>query len=164
MLNITPNTSIDPLKSHPAYSTAIVAPGEINDRYRHNTPAQTIGYPMGSLLGLYMDAELMKIAGLNAYAYRGSHGQSLEMATRCYACFAKYAGFAKVVTAENSGKCPDAQQYFGVIVNGVGENVLIGAYRFPNDDDLIALDASAKAELVPSVFSLEPILFGKWRD
>jgi len=164
LLNITPNTSIDPLKSHPAYSTAIVAPGEINDRYRHNTPAQTIGYPMGSLLGLYMDAELMKIAGLNAYAYRGSHGQSLEMATRCYACFAKYAGFAKVVTAENSGKCPDAQQYFGVIVNGVGENVLIGAYRFPNDDDLIALDASAKAELVPSVFSLEPILFGKWRD
>jgi len=51
-----------------------------------------------------------------------------------------------------------------VIVNGVGENVLIGAYRFPNDDDLIALDAPAKAELVHSVFSLEPVLFGKWRD
>lgn len=49
-------------------------------------------------------------------------------------------------------------------MNGVGENVLIGAYRFPNDDDLIALDASAKAELRRSVFSLEPILFGKWRD
>lgn len=86
------------------------------------------------------------------------------MATDYYACFAKYAGFAKFITAENSSKCPDAQQYFGVIVNGVGENVLIGAYRFPNDDDLIALDASAKAELRRSVFSLEPILFGKWRD
>jgi hypothetical protein len=164
LLNITPNTSVDPLKSHPAYSTSIVAPGEINDRYRHSTPAQTIGYPMGSLQGLYMAAELMKNVGLNAYAYRGSHGQSLEMATDYYACFAKYAGFAKVIAAENSRKCPDAQQYYGVIVNGVGENVLIGAYRFPNDENLIALDASAKAELVHSVFSLEPILFGKWRD
>jgi hypothetical protein len=134
LLNITPNTSVDPLKNHSAYSTAIVAAGEINDRYRHANPAQTIGY------------------------------QSLEMATDYYACFAKYAGFAKFITAENSRKCPDAQQYYGVIVNGVGENVLIGAYRFPNDDDLIALDASAKAELAISVFSLEPILFGKWRD
>jgi hypothetical protein len=164
LLNITPNASIDPLKNHPAYSTAIVAPGEINDRYRHANPAQTIGYPMGSLQGLYMATELMKIAGLNAYAYRGTHGQSLEMATDYYACFAKYAGFAKFITAENSRQCPDAQQYYGVIVNGVGENVLIGAYRFPNDDELISLDAPAKAELAISVFSLEPILFGKWRD
>ena len=164
LLNITPNTSVDPLKNHSAYSTAIVAAGEINDRYRHANPAQTIGYPMGSLQGLYMAAELMKIAGLNAYAYRGTHNQSLEMATDYYACLAKYAGFAKFITAENSRKCPDAQQYYGVIVNGVGENVLIGAYRFPNDDDLIALDASAKAELAISVFSLEPILFGKWRE
>ena len=74
---------------------------------------------MGLLQGLYMAAELMKIAGLNAYAYRGAHGQSLEMATRYYACFAKYAGFAKVITAGNSGNCPDATQYLGVIVNGV---------------------------------------------
>ena len=99
-----------------------------------------------------MAAELMKIAGLNAYAYRGTHNQSPEMATDCYACFA------------NSRKCTDVRQYYGVIVNDVGENVVIGAYRFPNDDDLIELDASAKAELVNSVFSLEPILFGKWRD
>jgi hypothetical protein len=119
---------------------------------------------MGSLQGLYMAAELMKNTGLNAYACRASHGQSLEMVTDYYGCFAKYAGFAKLITAENSAKCPDAQQYYGVIVNGVGENVLIGAYRFPNDDDLTALDASAKAELVHSIFSLEPILFGKWRD
>jgi hypothetical protein len=163
-LNISPNTSVDPLKNHSAYTTAIVAPGEINDRYRHANPSQTIGYPMGSLQGLYMASELMKNTGLNAYAYRGTHGQSLEMATDYYACFAKYAGFAKVITAENSSKCPDAQQYFGVIVNGVGENVLIGAYRFPNDEALIVLDAPAKAELVHSIFSLEPILFGKWRD
>jgi hypothetical protein len=42
--------------------------------------------------------------------------------------------------------------------------VLIGAYRFPDDDELIALDAPAKAAFVKSAFSLEPILFGKWRD
>ncbi len=119
---------------------------------------------MGSLQGLYMAAELMKGTGLNAYAYRGAHGQSLEMATRYYACFARYAGLAKVITAENSGNCPDATQYLGVIVNGVGENVLIGAYRFPDDADLIALDAPAKANVAGSAFSPEPILFGKWRD
>jgi hypothetical protein len=34
-------------------------------------------------------------------------------------------GFAKFITAENSSNCHDAQQYFGVIVNGVGENVFI---------------------------------------
>jgi hypothetical protein len=164
LLNITPNSSADPLKSHPAYSTPIVAAGEINDRYRHDNPAQTIGYPMGSLQGLYMAAELMRIAGLNAYAYQGAHGQSLEMATRYYACFAKYAGFKKVITAENSGNCPDATQYLGTIVNGVEENVLIGVYRFPNDDALIPLDAPAKASLAKSAFLLEPILFGKWRD
>jgi len=163
-LNITPNSSVDPLKSHPAFSTTMVAAGEINDRYRHDNPAQTIGYPMGSLQGLYMAAELMKNTGLDAYAYRGAHGQSLEMATRYYACFAKYAGFAKVITAENSGNCPDRTQYLGVIVNGVGENVLIGAYRFPDDADLIALDAPAKANVAGSAFSPEPILFGKWRD
>ena len=164
LLNITPNSSVDPLKSHPAYSTAIVAAGEINDRYRHDNPAQTVGYPMGSLQGLYMAAEVMKIAGLNSYAYRGAHGQSLEMAIDYYACFAKYAGFTKVITAENAGACPDALQYFGTIVNGVEVNVLIGAYRFPDDRELLALDAAAKASLAKSAFSLEPILFGKWRD
>jgi hypothetical protein len=95
---------------------------------------------------------------------RGAHGQSLEMATRYYACFAEYAGFTKVVTAENSRKCSDPQQYLGRIVNGVEANVLIGAYRFPDDDELVALDAPAKTAFLRSALSLEPILFGKWRD
>jgi hypothetical protein len=164
LLNITPNSSVDPLESHPAYSTTAVAAGEINDRYRHSNPAQGMGYPMGSLQGLYMAAELMKIAGLDAYSYRGTRGQSLEIATRYYGCFAKYAGFAKVVTAENSRNCADATEYRGMIVNGLGPNVLIGAYRFPNDEELMALDAPAKESFARSVFSLEPILFGKWRD
>ncbi len=47
---------------------------------------------------------------------------------------------------------------------GVAPTVLIGAYRFPNDGDLAALDAAAKASYVKSSFSLEPIMFGKWRN
>jgi hypothetical protein len=89
----------------------------------------------------------MKTTGLNAYAYRGARGQSLEMATRYDGCLANHAGLAKVITAENSGSCVDATQYLGAIVNGVELNVLIGAYRFPEDDDLIALDAPAQAAL-----------------
>jgi hypothetical protein len=49
-------------------------------------------------------------------------------------------------------------------VNGVGENVLIGAYRFPDDANLIALDVPAKTNVAGSASSPEPILFGKWRD
>lgn len=164
LLNISPNSSADPLESHPAYTTTMVAPGEINDRYRHSNPAQSIGYSTGSLTGLYMAAELMNNSGLMPYAYRGIHGQSLEMATRYYACLARYAGFAKVVTAENSHNCPDAAQYFGSIVNGAAPPVLIGNYRFPEDEDLKAVDAPAKDSTKGSLHSLEPILFGKWRD
>ena len=93
---------------------------------------------MGSLQWLYMAAELMENTGLNPYAHRGAHGQSLRMATDYYACFAKYAGFTKVITAQNSSDCPDAMQYFAVVVNGVEPNVLIGAYRFPEDNELSA--------------------------
>jgi hypothetical protein len=81
-LRITPNSSTDPAKSHPAFSTPVVAPGEINDRYRNDNWSQGIGYPMGSLQGLFMQAELLKIAGFDPYGYRGAHGQSIEMATQ----------------------------------------------------------------------------------
>jgi hypothetical protein len=161
-LNISPNSSVDPAKSHPAYSTAIVAAGEVNDRYRHANAVQSFGYATGSLEGLYMAAEIMKNAGFDAYPYRGAHGQSLEMASRYYGCFAKSAGFEQTVTAENSRACPDAQEYFGGIVNGVEPTVLIGAYRFPKDSDLAALDGPAKSAFVKSSFSIEPIMFGKW--
>jgi len=164
LLNITPNSSPDPLKSHPGYQTAIVAAGEINDRYRHSNPSQGMGYPMGSLEGLYMAAEILKNSGLDGYGYRGAHGQSIEMATQYYACFAKSVGFTRVVTKENSRQCPDAMQYWGMVVNGVHSNVLIGAYRFPGDPALVELNAPAKAAFVKSASSLEPILFGKWRD
>jgi hypothetical protein len=164
LLRITPNTSVDPLKSHPAYSSPIVAAGEINDRYRNSNPSQGMGYPMGSLQGLYMQAELLGLAGYGAYGYRGAHGQSIEMATRYYACFAKTAGFRQTITAENASACPDAQQYVGKVVNGVDVNVVIGAYRFPDDAALTELAAGAKTSASIGPYSLEPILFGKWQD
>jgi hypothetical protein len=123
-----------------------------------------VGYPMGSLQSLYMQAELLALAGYNPYGYRGAHGQSIEMATDYYACFVKTAGFRKIITAENSKACPDAQEYVGRVVNGVDTNVVIGAYRFPNDAALMELDTAAKASASIGPFSLEPILYGKWRD
>lgn len=161
---ITPNSSPDPLKSHPAYNTAIVAPGEINDRYRHDNPAQTIGYAAGSLTGLYQAAELLRVAGFDPYSYRGPRNQSLEMATRYYACFANSAGFDQRITPENSRGCANLTQYLGVIVEGVGPNVLIGALRFPGDTAITAAEAAARKNMAPTPSILEPILFGKWRD
>jgi len=72
---------------------------------------------MGSLLGLFMQAELLKIAGFDAYAYQGAHGQSLEMALLHYACYARHAGSQQVVTADNFKPCPDSRQYIGKIVS-----------------------------------------------
>ncbi|HXZ17867.1 MAG TPA: hypothetical protein VEH77_18230 [Roseiarcus sp.] len=161
---ITPNSSPDPLKSHPAFNTAMAAPGEINDRYRHDNPAQTIGYPMGSLTGLYQAAELLRVAGFDPYSYRGPRNQSLEMATRYYACFANSAGFDQIVTRENSRGCANLTQYLGVIVEGVGPNVLIGALRYPGDATITAAEPAARKNMAPTPFILEPILFGKWRD
>jgi hypothetical protein len=111
-----------------------------------------------------MQGELLKIAGFDAYGYRGAHGQSIEMATQYYACYAKTAGFHQVVSAENSRACADFKEYVGRVVNGVDANVLIGAYRFPGNALLTDLDAAAKASASGGPFSLEPILFGKWRD
>ena len=164
LLNITPNTSVDTAKSHPAYTTAIVAPGEINDRYRHSNPLQSMGYSTGSLEGLYMAAEILKNSGFDPYSYRGTHAQSLEMASRYYGCFAKSEGFDNLVTAE---KIPQLSGYAGIPWKHRKRrraSGLIGAYRFPNDGDLVALDTAAKASYVKSVFSIEPIMFGKWRD
>jgi hypothetical protein len=163
-LRITPNSSTDPAKSHPAFSTPVVAPGEINDRYRNDNWSQGIGYPMGSLQGLFMQAELLKIAGFDPYGYRGAHGQSIEMATQYYACYAKSAGFRQVVSAENARGCADFQEYVGRVVNGVDANVVIGAFRFPGNALLAGLEAAAKTSASSGPFSLEPILFGKWRD
>jgi hypothetical protein len=50
------------------------------------------------------------------------------------------------------------------VVNGVDANVVIGAFRFPGNALLAGLEAAAKTSASSGPFSLEPILFGKWRD
>jgi hypothetical protein len=141
-----------------------VAPGEIDDRFRNKDAAQGIGYAMFTLERLFDTAEILRNAGFDPYGCHGTHRQSLEMAVQYYACYAKGAGFNKVVSAENSGSCPNAAQYYGKVVNGVDRNVVIGAYRFPQNEATAASEQAAKVSSSSGAFSLDAIFFGKWRD
>jgi hypothetical protein len=158
------NTGPDSMTSHPGFSAPQVAAGEVQDRYRNDGPLQGIGYPMFTLQRLIDGAEVLRIAGFDPYGHRGRHGQSIEAALAYYACFGKGAGFAKSVTAENSALCPNAAQYYGKIVDGVDQNVAFGAYRFPNNHSIVDIEADAKVASSSGPFSLDAILFGKWRD
>jgi hypothetical protein len=158
------NKGADGSTSKPFFQTSVVAAGEIDDRYRNADPGKGIGYPMFTLERLYNSAEILRIAGFDAYGYRGSHRQSIEMATAYYACFAKGAGFFNVITPENSGSCPDAAQYYGKIVSGVDRMVVIGGLRFPSDNAITGVEAAAKTAASTGPFSLDALLFGKWRD
>ena len=163
LIRITPNSSEDPLQSSAAYTTAIAAPGEINDRFRDLNPLQGIGYPVYTLEHLYSSAEIMKIAGLDAYGYRGFRQQSIEAATQYYACYARHAGFYKTVTAENARACPDYQQYVGKVVNEVESVILMGAYRFPRNPAIAELEAAARGQATRQD-ALDALRFGRWRD
>jgi hypothetical protein len=46
----------------------------------------------------------------------------------------------------------------------VQPNILIGAYRFTQNQTLTDLEVPARTAFAKSSGSLEPILFGKWRD
>lgn len=152
------------LDNHHDYQTQRAAPGEIADRFRNAKAGQGIGYPMFTLERLFDAAELMQIAGFDAYGYRGAHGQSIEMAMQYYSCFAKGAGFYKTVTRENSASCPNAAQYYGRLVNGVDRMLLIGAERFSGNKTITGLEADARKTGSGRAFSTDAILFGKWRD
>ena len=156
------NTGPDSLASHPSFQTAVVAPGEIEDRYRNANAGQGFGYTLGVLAGLFEMSDLMKNAGFDAFGYRGTHQQSIEMATQYYACYGKNAGFKKTVTADNARACPDYQQYIGQIVNGLETDIVMGAYRFPRNTAITDLEAEAKAAAGADV--LDAIRFGRWRD
>jgi hypothetical protein len=160
------NSGTDAYTSHLFFSTPTVAPGEIDDRFRNKSEGQGIGYPMFTLERLVDAAEILRIAGYDAYGYRGVHKQSIELAIGYYACFAKGAGFAKIVTAENSRSCPNAAQYYGKIVNDVDRMVQIGASRFPKNPAIADVEAAAKQSTsqTATTFSTDAILFGKWRD
>jgi hypothetical protein len=78
------NPGKDGLTSKPSFQTKTVAPGEIEDRYRHANPEQGVGYPVFSLEDLHFDRLILKHAGFDPAAYRGRHDQSLQMATDFY--------------------------------------------------------------------------------
>jgi hypothetical protein len=157
--------SLTSLANHHDYQTAAAAPGEISDRFRNFNSGQSFGYSMFTLERLIDSAEILRLAGLEPYLYRGAHQQSIEMAMQYYACYAKKAGFYKVVTAENSGVCPNAAQYYGKLVNGVDQMVLIGAYRFPRNGSITEVESGAKTAAASlGAFTNDAILFGKWRD
>jgi hypothetical protein len=158
------NTGPDGLVSRPFFQTSAIAPGEIDDRYRNSNPSHGIGYPMFTLEWLYDMAEILRIAGYDAYGYRGAHGQSIEMATQYYACYARNAGFGKLVTSDNGRACPNFSQYVGKAVNGVDGNVLIGAYRFPADIEITDLEPSARTSALSGAFATDAVRFGRWRD
>jgi hypothetical protein len=152
------------LANHHDYQTMNAAPGEIADRFRNAEPGKGIAYPMFTLERLFDAAELMRNAGFDPYNYKGRHHQSMEMAMQYYACYAKGAGFYKTVTAENSGSCPNAAQYYGRMVTGVDRMLLIGAERFSGNAAITGLEAGAQQTASTGAFSTDAILFGKWRD
>jgi hypothetical protein len=155
------NKGPDRATSPDSFQTAVVAPGEIEDRYRNHNASQGFGYPLGVLAGLYSMADLMENAGFDAYGYRGGRKQSIEMATQYYACYGEYAGFKKMVTAENARACPDYQQYVGQIVSGLEINIVMGAYHFPRNATIDGLEEAAKAGAGGDL--LDTIRFGHWR-
>jgi hypothetical protein len=157
------NTGPDGLHSGLGFTTPTVAPGEVQDRYRAGV-LQTFGYPMGTLKGLIIAAESLRIAGFDPYAYRGNHKQSIEMALQYYACYGKSPGFYKTVSRENARACQNFEQYYGKVVNGVDPNIAIGAFRFPNNAEIGAVEAAAKETSSSGPFSLDAALFGKWTN
>jgi hypothetical protein len=67
-------------------------------------------------------------------------------------------------TAGNARACPNFEQYYGKVVNGVDPNIVIGAFRFPQNVAIAAVEAAAKEASSSGAFSLDAILFGKWTD
>ena len=132
------------------------------DRHRNERVVASFGYAVGTVRSLINAAEILRIAGFDPYGYRGAHRQSIEMAIDYYACFAKGDGFYKPVTAERSGSCPNAGQYYGKLVNDVDRLVMFGAYRFPTDNSIT--DVEAAARVASAKFLLDPVVFGRWRD
>jgi hypothetical protein len=156
------NNGPDGLHSGLGFTTPIVAAGEVQDRYRAGL-LQTFGYPMFTLERLINAAEILRIAGFDPYGYRGTHGQSIELALQYYACYGKTPGFYKTVSRENARACPNFEQYYGKVVNGVDANIMIGAYRFPDNPAIAAVEDSAKSTASSGAFALDAILFGRWR-
>jgi hypothetical protein len=147
-----------------AFTTGLVAPGEVQDRYRNKGDLQTFGYPMFTLERLINAAEILRGAGFDPWGYRGVRHQSIEMALQYYACYGKTPGFNQKVTLQNARDCANREQYEGKIVNGVDSNLLAGAWRIPQNAALASLESAAKEKAASGAFALDALLFGRWRD
>jgi hypothetical protein len=158
---LCPHNPKDPDK-YPYFQTAVVAPGEVVDRIRNESPLNSIGYSVGVLRSLIGASEILRLSGFDSFAYHGSRRQSIEMAVQYYACFGREAGFYKTVTLSNSSACADVAQYDGKIVNDVDRVVIYGAYRFPDNSSIANLEASAK--IASRQFPLDTLVFGRWHD
>ncbi len=158
-----PNSGPNGPTSHPSFQTAVVAPGEIDDRYRNANPLQGIGYPMFTLQWLYISAEILRLAGIDVYGYHGRAGQTIKEATQFYAAYAKAAGFGQMVTEANAANCAGSAQYIGKLVNGVDPIILAAAARFPDTIAFTELESSARAVAARGEFSTDAVMFGLWR-
>jgi hypothetical protein len=156
------NSAADSLTSKGSFQTPTVAPGEVEDRYRHANPGQTFGYTTGVLADFLVTGDMLKNAGFDAFRYRGVRGQTIQLSVDYYSCYGKTPGFKQTVTAENARTCPGYQEYIGQTVNGLETGDVMGAYHFPQDPLLNELDAPAKAGAGPNL--IDPIRFGRWRD
>jgi hypothetical protein len=67
------------------------------------------------------------------------------------------------VRPESGRACPDYQQYVGKVVNDVEGAILTGAYRFPRNAEITALDAGAKAQTARRDV-LDAISCGRWKN
>jgi len=157
------NSGPDGLHSGLGFTTPIVAAGEVQDRYRAGL-LQTFGYPMFTLDRLINAAEILRIAGFDPYGMRGTHQQSIEMALQYYSCYGKTPGFYKTVSRENARSCPNYEQYYGKVVNGVDAEELLGSYLFPRNPAIMAVEDAARDKAATGPFALDAIRFGLWRD
>jgi hypothetical protein len=158
------NRGVDAATSFGSFNATIAEPGEIVDRNRNAHVEQGMGYPMFALERMFDAAEILNGAGFRPYSYRGAKKQSLELPLDYYACFVKGAGFGAIVTADSAAGCANAPQYIGRKVEGAEVDFLIGAYRFPNDERITDLESQARSAGAEGPRSLDPILFGRWRD
>nr|WP_294502813.1 hypothetical protein [uncultured Rhodopila sp.] len=158
------NTGFSGLTSRPFFQTATTTPGEINDRYRNANPYQGFGYSMGTLEWLYDIAEILRHAGFDAYAFRGSYGQSIEMATEYYACYATAVGFGNAIVAQKAAACPNFEQYAGKIISGAEGIFMRSAIHYPGDSRMSRLEELAKMSALSANSGPDAVLFGQWRN
>jgi hypothetical protein len=157
------NTGSDGLHSGAGFTTPIVAAGEVQDRYRAGV-GQTLRLSHGYVEGSHHRGGEPSHCRLRSLCL-WRQPQAIDRDGVAILCvLRKSPGFHKSVSRENARACPNFEQYYGKVVNGVDPNIVIGAFRFPKNAAIGAVEAAAKEASSSGVFSLDAILFGKWTD